>query len=200
MSTSATATTRSARAAAFAKRERLIDAAGQLFHQQGVERTTLAHIAGLADVPLGNVYYYFRTKDDIVNAVVSARLAAQDALFTAIEQAHRSPAIRLKAFFNELAGQAELVSRYGCPYGSLATELQNGGHGADRDIANLIQTSIDWAHRQFQQMGRGNPRALAIQFIAAYHGAAVLTHALHSPDLMNREARRVGRWIDSLRE
>ena len=41
------------------KRERLMAAACRLFYEQGVERTTLADIAAAADVPLGNVYYYF---------------------------------------------------------------------------------------------------------------------------------------------
>ena len=43
-----------------AKRDRLIDAASQLFYEQGVERTTIADIAAAADVPAGNVYYYFK--------------------------------------------------------------------------------------------------------------------------------------------
>src|SRR5436190_1322862 len=51
------------------KRERLVTAAQELVYRQGVARTTLAHIAEAADVPVGNVYYYFKTKDDIVGAV-----------------------------------------------------------------------------------------------------------------------------------
>jgi len=54
------------------KRERLIAAAAQLLHQQGIERTTLAEIATAADVPAGNVYYYFKTKDDVIAAVIEA--------------------------------------------------------------------------------------------------------------------------------
>jgi len=55
------------------KRGRLIVAACDLFYRQGIAGTTLAHIAEAAEVPLGNVYYYFKTKDDIVAAVVEAR-------------------------------------------------------------------------------------------------------------------------------
>ena len=45
------------------KRDRLIEAAKEKFYQQGVARTTLADIAQQAQVPLGNVYYHFRTKE-----------------------------------------------------------------------------------------------------------------------------------------
>ena len=48
------------------KRERLVEGAQGAFHEQGVERTTLADVASRADVPLGNVYYYFKTKDQLV--------------------------------------------------------------------------------------------------------------------------------------
>ena len=59
--------------AAGGKRERLVGAARQMLYEHGVEKTTLADIAAAAGVPLGNVYYYFRTKDALVSAVLDAR-------------------------------------------------------------------------------------------------------------------------------
>ena len=58
------------RAPAAGKRERLVAAARKMFHEQGVEKTTLAEIAAAAEVPVGNVFYYFKTKDAIVSAVI----------------------------------------------------------------------------------------------------------------------------------
>ena len=55
------------------KRERLVTSAREAIHHQGVEATTLADIAQAADVPVGNVYYYFKTKDDLVVAAITAR-------------------------------------------------------------------------------------------------------------------------------
>ena len=67
------------------KRARLVAAARQMVHQQGVESTTLADIAQAAGVPLGNVYYYFKTKDDIIQAVVESHLREADTLLAGIE-------------------------------------------------------------------------------------------------------------------
>ena len=53
------------------KRRRLKAAAAQVLHERGVERTTLADIARVAEVPVGNVYYYFKTKDELVQAALS---------------------------------------------------------------------------------------------------------------------------------
>ena len=48
----------------------MLEGARQMFHAQGYARTTLADVAEAADVPLGNVYYYFKTKDELAWAVV----------------------------------------------------------------------------------------------------------------------------------
>jgi len=56
------------------KRERLVESARDLLYEQGVQRTTLAQIAERADVPVGNVYYYYKTRDELVHAVIESRL------------------------------------------------------------------------------------------------------------------------------
>ena len=179
------------------KRERLIAAATQMIYRQGVEKTTLADIAAAAEVPLGNVYYYFKTKNDLVQAVVETHLAEASAVLTAVEAAHEAPRERLKALFSALAGQGELIARYGCPHGSLCQELAKRADGLGL-AAELMTTSIDWAERQFQATGRHDARDLAVQVIARYQGTALLTSTLHDPDLMAREALRVAQWIDTL--
>ena len=54
------------------KRERLITAGRELIDSKGFNRTTLADIAEASGVALGNAYYYFRTKGDLLDAVFSA--------------------------------------------------------------------------------------------------------------------------------
>src|SRR5919198_868039 len=105
------------------KRQRLVTAAIELLHQHGIERTTLAQIAEAANVPAGNVYYYFKTKDDIIAAVIDAHVQQTKATLASIEAHHRSPKARLKGLVIEFAGQSEIVALHGCPYGSLCSEL-----------------------------------------------------------------------------
>jgi AcrR family transcriptional regulator len=182
------------------KRDRLIDAASRLFYEQGVERTAIAGIAAAADVPSGNVYYYFKTKDDIVDAVVSARVAEIEATLAGLAKRYDSPIDRLKALFNSLAEQAEMISQRGCATGSLCTELSKRMTVPDPNSARLMQALIDGAEQQFQEMGRDDAHELAIEMITAYEGTAVLAHATASPELLRREAGRVDRWIDELQQ
>ena len=87
----------------------------QLLHQHGIERTTLADIANAADVPVGNVYYYFKTKDDVIAAVIEAHAQQIKTTLALIDARHRSPKSRLKAFVREFTAQSEIVAQYGCP-------------------------------------------------------------------------------------
>ena len=180
------------------KRERLVAAAGQLLHQQGTERTTLAEIAQLADVPAGNVYYYFKTKDDVIGAVIEDHVQHVKATLDSIDSRHRSPKARLKALVQELAGQSEVVARFGCPLGSLCSELDKRVSDADFVVGDLLRFPVEWAETQFRALGRRDARDLALDLIAAYEGHALLANTLRDPELLARASRRIDRWIDSL--
>src|SRR5215208_2591408 len=121
------------------KRERLVTAAQELVYRQGVARTTLADIASAADVPVGNVYYYFKTKDDIIGAVVQTQAQQIESLLAELERRHRSPKARLKALVRFLAEHADSTSQYGCPHGTLSTELAKHAEEAGSLAAPLMQ-------------------------------------------------------------
>ena len=180
------------------KRQRLIAAASRLLHQQGVEKTTLADIAQAADVPVGNVYYYFKTKDDIIAAVIEAHVQQSKAALASIDSTHRSPKSRLKALVGEYADQSEVIALYGCPHGSLCSELDKRPGAPDFALAELMRVPIEWAEEQFRALGQRNARDLAVSLIAAYEGSALLANTFRDPDILTREARRLNRWIDTL--
>jgi len=180
------------------KRQRLVAAASQLLHQRGVEKTTLAEIAEAADVPVGNVYYYFKTKDDIVAAVIEAHVQQAKAALAAIDRSHRSPKSRLKALVGAYADQSEVIAQYGCPHGSLCSELDKRPGRPGFALAELMRVPVEWAQEQFRALGRRDAHDLAVSLIAAYEGSALLTNTFRDPDILAREARRLNRWIDTL--
>jgi AcrR family transcriptional regulator len=185
------------RSAATDKRERLIANAVALIHRQGVQDTSLADVASAADVPLGNVYYYFKTKDELVSAAIEVHGQQMRATLESLER-RRTPKARLKAFVRKVSEQSDETARYGCPVGSLCSELDKRDDGLTAGGAHLMALSIDWAEGQFRAMGRRDARGLAVALIAAYQGISLLTNTFRDPSLMRREAKRLERWIDSL--
>jgi AcrR family transcriptional regulator len=179
------------------KRERLIASAQELMHRQGVERPTLAEIAEAADVPPGNVYYYFKTKDQLIEAVIESREAEVRDLLTSLDR-RRSPAARLKALARNWLEARDLVAAEGCPLGTLSVELNNHGNGLDRQAPKLFAALIDWSEDQFREMGCREPRDHALTMFSTVQGAALLSCAFRDPEILASQVRHLNRWIDSL--
>ncbi|WP_329237518.1 TetR/AcrR family transcriptional regulator [Streptomyces sp. NBC_01460] len=180
------------------KRLRLTAAAAQVLHEQGVERTTLADIAGAAGVPVGNVYYYFKTKDELVRAALSEHSAHLDELTGALDQL-TDPRERLKTLIEAWVGRRDVAARHGCPTGTLAAELDKRAEGTlDAEAGAVIQRLLDWVGLQFRAMGLTDPEGLAVTLVSGYQGMSLLANALRDPDIMTREGARLLRWLDSL--
>ena len=180
------------------KRDRLVAAAIQLLHQQGIERTTLADIAQVADVPAGNVYYYFKTKDDIIAAVIEAHGRQIEDTLASIDARYRSPKSRLKALVRELSSQGEVVAQYGCPLGSLCSELDKRVPEASLAVAELMRLPVEWAEEQFRALGRRDAHDLALDLLASYQGSALLANTLRDPGVLSSAGRRLEHRIDAL--
>jgi len=181
------------------KRERLVTAARRVLYEQGVEKTTLADIAAAADVPLGNVYYYFKTKDALVSAVIESYQRSYGELSAELDQ-QEGPVDRLKALVRALTSRRDLLASYGCPIGSLNMELDKREDALRTEAGTILAGVIDWAEAQFLAMGRPDARELAVALIAAYEGIALLAATLRDPSLISAEGDRLTRWIDSLNE
>jgi TetR/AcrR family transcriptional repressor of nem operon len=179
------------------KRERLVASATELLHRQGVQGTTLAEIADAADVPPGNVYYYFKTRDDLVQAVIDSHAEQIRGLLRSLDR-RSSPGARLKGLTHSWAEVADLVAAHGCPLGSLSSELNKCDDELAGGAAGLFGLVLDWSVEQFRALGRRDARDLAITLFAGVQGAALLANTLGDPKIMQREARRLERWIDQL--
>ncbi|MEU5644292.1 TetR/AcrR family transcriptional regulator [Streptomyces milbemycinicus] len=183
---------------AVGKRQRLTAAAARVLHEQGVERTTIADIARAADVPTGNVYYYFKTKDELVEAALTEHVSHLKTLTDQLDQLP-NPRERLKALVAAWVGGRDTAARYGCPTGTLAVEVDKRTEGGlDLAAGRAFRQLLDWAESQFREMGVADPDGLAIALIGAYQGMSLLSNALRDPEIMTREGARLTRWLDTL--
>ncbi|WP_030264788.1 TetR/AcrR family transcriptional regulator [Streptomyces sp. NRRL B-24484] len=184
--------------AAAAKRRRLTAAAAAVLHEKGVERTSIADIAQSAGVPVGNVYYYFKTKDDLVEAALTEHTGHLDTL-TARLDLLPDPRERLKGLVAAWVEQRETAARYGCPTGTLAVEIDKRPPGGlDEAAARVIRRLLDWVADQFRQLGTPDPQGHAVTLVGAYQGMSLLANALRDPEVMTREGDRLARWLDTL--
>lgn len=181
------------------KRERLIEAAKLQFYQHGLSRTTLADIAEQAQVPLGNVYYHFRTKDALIEAVIEAHLQELYEAFARWGQLP-DPRQRLIALLQAERDNESALARYGCPHGSLCQELDKDENQLPTAAAQLFQAYLDWAEQQFRLLGKDEREAkdLALDLIALLQGSLLLAASFRSPELLEQRLQRLETWLRSL--
>jgi TetR/AcrR family transcriptional regulator, transcriptional repressor for nem operon len=179
------------------KRERLIESARSLLHEQGAAQTTIAEVAERARIPAGNVYYYFKTKDELITAVLDSYASEAAGLIETLE-AKPAPQDRLKALVRNWDGMRDVVASHGCPMGSLCSELDKSESGLDRKGADVLRLIVDWAEGQFRQLGRRDARDLALALFSGIQGAALLANTFHDPEILRGQTRYLERWIDSL--
>lgn len=181
------------------KRVRLIEAAKLLIHRQGFNLTTLADIAQEADVPLGNVYYYFKTKVAIGIAVIEQR-AAELAENLSLFQQNPDPLARLVELVRSTLEDVDMVARYGCPVGGLCQELGKQG-GALSDLsAKLLHDVLEWSSEQFRALGFSADKSgeHALNLISSIQGVNLLTHTFKDPKLAQRQCQYLEKWLEML--
>src|ERR1700739_4342480 len=122
------------------KRARLIRTAVKLAYRHGFRETSLADIAEAAKIPVGNVYYYFKTKDEIGEAIVEQRLLEFRTLQKQWNQ-KGSPKERLLACIQNTFENRDLLARGGCPVGTLCSELHKEGGPLGKKAQALLRDS-----------------------------------------------------------
>ena len=186
--------------AAEQKREHLVRAAKRLLHAQGFERTTLANVAKKAKVPLGNVYYYFKTKEALAEAVIASHEADLLAMFGSWATAHRDPRLRLRRLVRAPLDSADAIIEFGCPHGSLCQELEKLGAHAPlaKAGARLLAVYLDWAEQQFRELDftKRTANECAAALVASIQGTMLLAHTLRSRDVLAAQLRRIERGLD----
>jgi len=180
------------------KRARLIETGTKLAYKQGFRETSLADIAEAAHVPLGNVYYYFRTKDELGEAIVERRLAEFRALRDEMDRLS-SPKERLFAFVESVHMNREQLARGGCPLGGLCAELHKEGGALAKKSAALFTEPMRWLEEQFRALGHENDsREFAVHLFSAFQGMAVVALGANDREVVVMGAKRLKEWIGTL--
>ena len=180
------------------KRSRLVSAAVDLAYRNGFGATSLADIAREAEVPLGNVYYYFKTKDEIGEAIVELRLAQLSAQRQRWSEAE-SPKDRLCACVQGVFENKDCLAQRGCAVGTFCSELHKAGCSVATRATEIFAQHLAWIESQFRALGKGkDSNALAVHLLSALQGVSVLAHSFHDSALVATETKRLKSGIQSL--
>jgi TetR/AcrR family transcriptional regulator, transcriptional repressor for nem operon len=180
-------------------REQIVEAADQLFYQQGFDHTSFADIADAVQISRGNFYHHFKSKDEILDAVINVRLANTRSMLDRWEIEGKTPADRIRSFINILIANRAKIKKYGCPVGTLCTELAKLGHPSQGEANEVFSLFRTWLKRQFEALGRrADADDLAMHVLARSQGVAMLATAFRDERFIRQEVDQMFAWLDAL--
>jgi AcrR family transcriptional regulator len=171
-----------------ANREHLVNAAAALFWTKGYAAASLADIARQSGVPLGNVYYYFKTKAAIAEAVGQLLQDQTREALEAIAAENDEPAARLAALFALFAAANPARTKSGCPIASACRNFSGQVPEAAKLAGGAFTLMRDWIAANLVSAGQPQARAqdLANDWLARWQGGITLAYALQDQALLER--------------
>jgi AcrR family transcriptional regulator len=179
-------------------RDHIVEAADQLFYQQGFEQTSFSDIADAVQISRGNIFYHFKSKDEVLDAVINARLANTQQMLAQWEVEGSDPEARIRSFIHILIRNRAKIKRYGCPVGTLCTELARLNHPLQPEANQIFTLFRVWLRRQFTQLGcEADADILAMHLLARSQGIATLANAFDDEAFIRQEVEQLDNWLNA---
>ena len=180
-------------------KQRIVQAANRLFYRRGYNRTSFTDIVDAAGVPRGTIYYYFRTKEEILRAALAYRLEIIDTMMEEWDRNFPNPEGRLKRFVQVMVNSRETTADFGCPMGTLNAELAKDQRDLQAGSRILFERFVDYLAEQFGNLGYETAEAqqLAWELLARAQGVNMMTHVFSRPDFLLDQQQRLNDWVDA---
>ena len=179
-------------------RDRLIDSARYLFWERGFAGTSMADLLAHAGVNSGSFYHFFESKEALLRAVLEGYLGGLRPVI--VNPAFAKTDDPVERIFAILAGYRERIlqtdSKYGCPLGRLALEIDPENRPAHKLIAENFQGWIGAVRECVDQMkdllpGNTDAEALATYVLAVMEGGVMLSRSYGSVEPFDRAVRQL---------
>jgi TetR/AcrR family transcriptional regulator, transcriptional repressor for nem operon len=164
-------------------REQILDAAGRLIHLRGFHNTSVEDILRESGVGKGNLYYYFKSKDELGYAALDRTLERiQTEILERLSASGIDPWTQLESFLDYAIERARREGcAGGCPLGNLALEMSDIHEGFRTRLSDAfaqVRSKIEETLRRAQgggtlRTGTDIPR-LANFILAGFEGAFMM--------------------------
>jgi TetR/AcrR family transcriptional regulator, transcriptional repressor for nem operon len=166
-------------------RQRILEAAGQLFREKGFEAVSVAEVMKAAGLTHGGFYGHFASKDDLIAQSLCSAIGAYKGQ------------LDLRYFMDEYLSPRHRDNRAkGCVIAGLAADTLRQAPAARSAIADGVQAQIDWMSEELPGQDEASRRRKAIASWAAMVGATILARTVTDPALSDEILSETKAWID----
>lgn len=155
-------------------RRHILEVAERLFYAEGYRAVGVDRLIAEADVAKATFYRHFRTKDDLLVAVLDGRDARfREWLAGRVEALASDPRDRPLAVFDALAERFADNDFRGCAFLNTMVEVASRSHPAHEASQRHKQRLIDYLAGLLREAGAPDAGALAPQLMLLIDGATV---------------------------
>ena len=175
----------------------IIKAANKLFYQQGYHKTAFSDIVKEVDLSKGNITYHFKSKDDILQAVFQRRITKTKEVLALWDKEHLDAKDRLNCFIDSLKEGKSDLTRFGCPNGTLASELGKNNALTSELSRHVFDLIRQWLSEQFTSLGFSTEQAndKALELFTRGQGICVLAQVYNDENLFVNEINKLKQMV-----
>ena len=177
-------------------RERLLEAANELFYAEGIQSVGIDRVIERAGVAKASLYSTFGSKEELVCAYLGSRHDRTLGRLRAAANEAQDPREKILAVFDSQARWMRRQDFHGCAFNAASAEAPAGGkveQAANAFREDLLKLFTELA----QGAGARDPERLGRQLQLIYDGAAVAARADHDGSIIEPERAAVAALIDA---
>lgn len=188
-------------------RQRILEAARRLFHEQGFNATGISTILREADVNSGSLYHYFPSKDALLVGVLELYThLLRPVVMDPVEGQTQDPIERVFSLLGQYRqGLLMMDFKMGCPIGNLALEVADDNPDARRlinvNFHNWMQVVRGWLDAAGDRLPADTDRAALAAFVlTVMEGAMMQARAARSIEPFDTSVSQLRAYFDALIE
>jgi AcrR family transcriptional regulator len=154
-------------------RQRILDAAAELFYREGINATGVERLAAESSVSKRTLYQHFPSKTAVVEEYLRS---IEDRVAAPLQGTDQTPRERLLAVFQAPTVRGGALR--GCPFHNAAVEAAGAMPGVQEIVRASKRSFINGLAELAKQAGAADPQLLGNEIGVLYEGAAALATSL----------------------
>ena len=181
-------------------REKIITTADELFYKNGYNTTSFSDISQAVGISRGNFYHHFKSKDDILAAVIEYRKTIINERLQQWNLTYTAPYDRLNCYIDMMIGLKDDIYKHGCPVGSVCAEITKLRNINQANATEMISLFLNWMDKQFASLGYDEQRShqLSMHLVSRTQGISLMTNAFSDQEFLLREMEQLKEWLAGL--
>ncbi len=167
------------------RKEEILDIAQHLTQIKGLNGFSYIDISNEIGIKTSSIHYYFKTKNDLVIALIKRYHLNFKLALKKIDTSAASPSQKLRCFSEIFKSLAEVKGKF-CLCGMMAAEIQSISAEAQQELVFYFKDCTDWLSINFTMLGSKMPHDDAKAYMALLEGALLMARMEKSPALITQ--------------